>query len=326
MQIDTHNRAWSPSATNESGYQPWFLPKAVEGKYDPSSGLSPLIECPCSDRITKELGPDGKKYLVYMNKTRQEYQVDCEPTPRGEMLAQHNPACHAESYHGGVYCCRHLMFMTDIGQAHLVPDAEDVYYLKWRFYFQDYAPATATALASHAHLHHWVFLIDASVNDYEEVKCADGTLCEGSITAHVTAAQMGLEDVPAKFSGVTPLVVAAHCHAPSCLRQELYNADTGDLICRVEAQYGRSAGVFDEANYIALPPCLFGYEPGLREPLTFAPSTNLRAIKVFNNTVRHTGQMAQWTGLMVYEGADRAEAPPAAASPAGAAFRPDFFV
>ena len=54
----------------------------------------------------------------------------------------------------------------------------------------------------------------------------------------------------------------------------------GDLICRVEAQYGKSGGVFDEANYIALPPCLFGYEPGLRKPLTLLPSTRLRAIKV----------------------------------------------
>ena len=32
--------------------------------------------------------------------------------------------------------------------------------------------------------------------------------------------------------GFKPVFVGAHCHAPACLSQELYNADTGDLICR----------------------------------------------------------------------------------------------
>ena len=34
---------------------------------------------------------------------------------------------------------------------------------------------------------------------------------------------------------------------------------------------------------------------------SLTPETNLTAIKYFNNTYRHLGQMAQWTGLMVYD-------------------------
>ena len=60
----------------------------------------------------------------------------------------------------------------------------------------------------------------------------------------------------------------------------------------------------NEANYVALPPCLWGDQPGLRKPPTLTPDTNIRAIKYFNNTYRHMGQMAQWTGLMRYEGAE----------------------
>lgn len=254
MQIDTHNRAFSPSATNASGFKPWFLPKVVQGEWDPSSGLSPLIECPCTDRITKGVDPDGSEWLRYMNGSKAKYKVDCGEEPRSDMAAQHNPACHAATYHGGLHCCVDGMFLTDQDQAHLIPEEEDVYYLKWRFYFQDYKPATKSAPASHAHMNHWVFLIDLNVNDYEEVKNTDGT-GQGSITAYLPASQMGLQGPhPKSYTGITPLVITTHCHAPSCLYQELYNADTGDLICRAEAQYGKGSGVFDEANYIACRP------------------------------------------------------------------------
>jgi hypothetical protein len=60
--------------------------------------------------------------------------------------------------------------------------------------------------------------------------------------------------------------------------------------------------VFNEKDYVAIAPCLWGYQPGVKKPITISPKTNLTAIKYFNNTYRHMGQMAQWTGLMVYEG------------------------
>ena len=51
---------------------------------------------------------------------------------------------------------------------------------------------------------------------------------------------MGLEDthsptddgappVPSNFTTITPLVLTPHCHGPSCLRQELWNEDTGEV-------------------------------------------------------------------------------------------------
>ena len=77
------------------------------------------------------------------------------------------------------------------------------------------------------------------------------------------------------------------------------------LICNVTARYGDSAvELYNEANYVALPPCLWGDQPGLRKAPTLTPDTKIRAIKYFNNTYRHMGQMAQWTGLMLYEGAE----------------------
>ena len=198
-----------------------------------------------------------------------------------------------------------------------------------------YEPKSAARpTASHKHLHHWVFLIDAYVNDYEEDNLPaaygkDMGAGIGRIEAHLVARGtaydgwgMGLEDADGYVSGrmndnpgaalvptyknttLVPLVMTPHCHAPSCVREELWNADTGELICNVTAMYptgGDEKAIFNEANYISIPPCIFGHQPGLQFPFTLTPDTNITAVKYFNNTWRHLGQMAQWTGLMVYD-------------------------
>merc|ERR1712232_34397 len=197
-------------------------------------------------------------------------------------------------------------FLTDLEQDAQIPDKTDTYFLKWRYYFQEYVPASDKTQASHKHLNHWVFLIDQAVNDYEEDNANYGKGSLGKITAHLKARDMGLENVPKKYSKITPLVMTPHCHAPSCIREELWNADTGDIICNAttaygDETYGPTSEVFNEANYITIHPCIYGNQPGLQTPFSLSPDTNLVAIKYFNNTFRHLGQMAQWTGLMVYD-------------------------
>lgn len=290
--------------------------------------------------------PQNFTYLSYMNSSfEQQYKVDCWDEPRSNMLRHGdgtgrpvaNAACNLATYHGGLHCCQHGFFLTDVEQEALIPkDKVDKYYLKWRYYFQEYhQPAVATdsknkrdekdigqnnslpaapfvtelskKTPSHQHLHHWVFLIDAMVNDYEEDNSHYGRASIGRLTARLQAKDMGLEDIPQyPFDAITPIVVTPHCHAPSCIREELWNADTNQILCNVTALYGSERWgstntVFNEANYIAIPPCLFGHQPGLQVPFRLSPTTNLLAIKYFNNTYRHLGQMAQWTGLMVYD-------------------------
>merc|ERR1712100_504316 len=262
--------------------------------------------------------PSVKTYLTYMNKTTQEYNVNCVDEPRGDMLRHgdgtgrnvQNAACAMESYHGGLHCCQNTYFLTDEAQG-AEKTSVDTYYLKWRYYFQEYVPAAQTVPASHQHLHHWVFLIDANVNDYEEDNANYGEASIGKITAHLTAATMGLEDVPSKFNKIKPLVMTPHCHAPSCIREEIWNADTNEILCNVtamygDAKYGSLMDLYNEPNYITIPPCIFGDQEGvgstgLQTPWEISPDTNITAIKYFNNTYRHLGQMAQWTGLMVYD-------------------------
>merc|ERR1711948_21495 len=114
------------------------------------------------------------------------------------------------------------------------------------------------------------FLIDAIVNDYEEDNAHYGHKSIGKITANLTARDMGIEDTPSEYKSFSPLVMTPHCHAPSCIREELWNADTGEIICNVTARYGDLkygplTQNFNEANYIAIPPCIFGDQPGLQK-------------------------------------------------------------
>jgi len=212
-----------------------------------------------------------------------------------------------ETFHGGTQCCVNQWFLTDRAQESLIWNETDRYFLKFRYYFQEYVPGPTP---SHKHLHHWVFLIDANVDGGDEEDNFPeryGMPSVGKITANLTGADMGLEDVPTTYSRIIPLVMTPHCHAPDCIREELWNADTNEIICNVSINYGDDAYgnrsmVFNEANYVAIPPCLWGYQAGLQTPLqNLTAKTNLRAVKYFRNTYRHVGQMAQWTGLMIYD-------------------------
>ena len=290
-----------------------------------------LLPNTCSACICKS---NIASYINYMNKETNGFGYNCIGQPRSDMLEKgdgtgrygiSNAACDIDTYHGGLQCCKHKFYLTDKEQESQIPlNKTDKYFLKWRYYFQEYIPPNKTNnfKASHKHLHHWVFLIDDAVNDYEEdnVESEYGIKpTVGKITANLTVRYMGLEDIDGSYNDnggiqnvpfypnttIMPLVMTPHCHAPSCIREEIWNADTGEIICNMSAKYGdeKYGSLFDkfnEPNYITIIPCLYGYQQGLQYPFILKQGTNLTAIKYFNNTWRHLGQMAQWTGLMVY--------------------------
>eukprot|EP01083_Nonionella_stella_P279752 951569_1 len=280
--------------------------------------------------------PQVQSFLTYMDQQRSVFGYKCLDAPRSDMLKKgdgtqrygiQNAACDVDTYHGGLVCCHHKSLLTDKAQESQIPkDKTDKYFLKWRYYFQEYVPAKEAAKASHKHLHHWVFLIDDRINDYEEdnIESEYGIEGIGKISANLTVRGLGLEDIgtaadaataddnggiaPVPFDANTtimPLVMTPHCHAPSCIRQEIWNVDTGQILCNMTARYGSAEygsvyDIFNEPNYITIVPCIFGYQPGLQYPFVLTPDTNITAVKYFNNTWRHLGQMAQWTGLLVY--------------------------
>ena len=43
--------------------------------------------------------------------------------------------------------------------------------------------------------------------------------------------------------------VSGHCHGPACLSMQLYDADTGELLCETAPIYGASDAAMDEDGY-----------------------------------------------------------------------------
>jgi len=85
---------------------------------------------------------------------------------------------------------------------------------------------------------------------------------------------------------------------------DLFNADTGQLLCHVEPVHGSGkGGMYDEHGFLSIPPCLWGEEKseGLMEPQLLSLDTTLMSIKRNNNTLPHTGEMASWQmrGILV---------------------------
>ncbi len=213
----------------------------------------------------------------------------CAPEPTADLLQQRNPTCFIETYQGGLSCCHHKNILLDKDQ--IQPLNEMTYHLKFRFWYEDYK--------NHKSLIRPYFQTEAYSGEYDVPKCPNDIPpeeCIHSITARWKVIDM-ISQHDRDMSKTLRLAYAGpHCHAPSCISMELYNADTGDLICKVDGIMGNGnpTNKFDEKGYIKLNPCVWGFEDGLLEPPLLDWNTNLISIKKNNNTNAHYGEMASW--------------------------------
>ena len=129
--------------------------------------------------------------------------------------------------------------------------------LRYRFYVQEYTPGFHVISVPRQG---WGIAAAGGHAEYDVPKCAPGTPrenCTHTIWGILTPGGDNLHLAAIHF----------HCHAPTCLAMEIYNNQTGELVCRQEPVYGGSGKIdlakFDEPGYILQPPCLWGYEPGL---------------------------------------------------------------
>jgi len=228
----------------------------------------------------------------------------CAPEPTADLLKQKNPTCWIQTYAGGQSCCHHKYILLDADQP--IDLRTDVLHLKFRFWFQDYHPPTlANPVPSHQNLMRFYFQTEAYAIEYDVVQCADGTPtqeCVQEITARWQVKEMfsdctsGKKNCTGTSKGIKLMYAGGHCHAPSCISMELYNYDTGALLCRQEPVFGSgSTDKYDELGYIAIPPCVWGsVDEGLIPPTLLSLDTTLMSIKRSNSTFGHYGEMASW--------------------------------
>merc|ERR1712039_947050 len=88
-----------------------------------------------------------------------------------------------------------------------------------------------------------------------------------------------------------------HCHAPACAAMELWNTDTGELLCDVKPTYGDD----DVECEMSLPPCVWGSPAeGLKPLPVLHLDSNLTIVKYANSTNGHWGNMALWRMRAAY--------------------------
>ena len=232
------------------------------------------------------------------------FHKDCWDEPYGDMIQQKNPTCFVDAYVGGLRCCHHQWILLDQDQNPWA-NQTDEYTLKFRFWFQEYDPETP----KHTNLDRIHWLTEVHSGEYDVPQMAPNTPPENAIHQIVSRWKVGLmmgvcdtrknQSCVGPFhnhTGIELIYAGGHCHAPSCLSMELYNADSGQLLCRHDPIYGQGKEeAFDELGYIALPPCLWGSpEEGLQKPVFLSYDTNLMSVKRNNNTIGHYGEMALW--------------------------------
>jgi len=298
MQINTRN----PDGSGRPGGP---LPRAAQAA--PNATYSGLLECPCTTRVQKVPATRDEPGTI----NGRVYHGDCRAEPLSNLLPEHNPTCEAETYMGGIECCQDGMFLLDADQE--IPPEEDEVYFKWRFYFQDYHPA------SHKPTIHVEWALNGCDSggpmgnpmncrhiEYDVPQAPRGTAPHDAV--HEIRSTWQVKDMlhscdPSKDAycadtaraadGIYLVMAGGHCHSPACIGMELKNADTGELLCEVRPVVGKSEHAKDEKSYIWLPPCQWGqHKEGLRPHPLLKLNTNLTSVKRANSTYGHPGVMA----------------------------------
>eukprot|EP01063_Lacrimia_lanifica_P013698 TRINITY_DN20314_c0_g1_i1.p1 TRINITY_DN20314_c0_g1~~TRINITY_DN20314_c0_g1_i1.p1 ORF type:complete len:742 (+),score=233.77 TRINITY_DN20314_c0_g1_i1:50-2227(+) len=237
------------------------------------------------------------------------YNAGCVAEPVSDLLARGNPTCQVSTYIGGLACCTHGTVLLDADQPR--PAHKDSVYYRWRVYYEEY-PAHGTPPKSLYHVE-WAangcnsgVATSSHVCTHIEFDVTPGAPTQTFQSTFKTSWMMGKSCTPTEAqcmdlgkvgpSGQIELFMAAHhCHAPNCVRQELWNKDTGTLLCRVEPVIGGSGDAYNEDGYLYTPPCAWSHEdPALPAPPALGMNTTLQMISIYNSTYNHPAQMAIW--------------------------------
>lgn len=221
------------------------------------------------------------------------------------MLLEKNPSCDFRTYTGGQSCCHHLYTLLDKDQVTPWQDQPLEYHHKWRIYYQEVTPSNPI---QNVVQYNWGGM--ATPTEYDVPKCEHGKFgcaLEDGRWVHTMNGTWLIHEMsdisqrPANATGVKFLTIHGHCHAPTCLAFELWNADANELICRQAPVYGKSNAIFDEKGYITVPPCVFGdAADGLIPARTLPFGTRLFSTKKCNADAGHHGEMSLWQTYGVF--------------------------
>jgi len=242
----------------------------------------------------------------------------CTNSTPTDLIPMRNPRCDPTTYVGGLSCCHHKWLLTDREQRARISNETLNFRMKIRIWYQEYLPETPTAPASHQQLFRMYHSI---AGEYDTIKQTPSGSRKDVNASNIQVNEFKFKgrdmvrfgntrtetfDTPYprhNETGIKLLYINGHCHAAACMQFDLWNDDTGELICRQHGRMGRTLGPdpakgedrFDEKGYLALYPCVYGdHGEGLMAPKYIDFNTNLRSVKITNATYTHYGEMAHW--------------------------------
>jgi hypothetical protein len=248
----------------------------------------------------------------------------CAPYPESELLTSKNAICNITRYEGGLYCCHHNTILLDTNQpVPTKTDTWRLKYRFYFEEFiptssnrSSDSSSSSSTKDSHQNLFRTWWSTEATNNEYDvpksESNCNDSNTPSSECIHEIRSQFQGIDMIrgahggggsqcmvsgdPSACGNITLIkerdnsrfklmYMAAHCHTPACISLELWNDDTGELICKNEPIYGNSTKAQNENKYvISIPPCLFGSkEEGLMPPPIISLDSNLTTIKRANN-------------------------------------------
>ncbi|CAE8610164.1 unnamed protein product, partial [Polarella glacialis] len=252
-----------------------------------------------------------------------QFVKDC--SSNGTLVRDMNPTCSSGTYIGGLSCCGHKRILLDADQE-IRPELLR-YHMKFRFWYQEFKKPSKSSAPSHSDLARIYYQTESNAGEYDlppafalpghpivgyphwpENQPTPGTTCTGTCPNGPDCDCIHTLSYHWEVSNMRLIYLGGHCHAPSCLSIDLYRNDTGtpQLICHQGTKYGGgnvTGDKWDEAQFIALPPCLFSDDPseGLEPTTWLGPNTPLFSVKKNRNTIQgHYGEMASWQMRGVY--------------------------
>lgn len=158
---------------NAVGRTPVFAYHQSRGAAVLHLSLQGAPTCICNTGIQGYIASD-------MNPQKAPFHKNCLPEPYADLQQLRNPTCTIEQYAGGLKCCTSGNILLDKDQN---PWPENIltYYMKWRFWYQDYTPATNATPASHENMVRFFRQTEAQAGEYDIVQAPKGTKPEDTV-------------------------------------------------------------------------------------------------------------------------------------------------
>merc|ERR1719319_159484 len=267
------------------------LGSTINLDYIQAVGMGPMLSYHGSTRAsgTLNLFPGGVDECICKSDPKHAVGtiagVTFVPHCAPQLIAEGNPTCSVETYTGGLHCCVDGTTLLNADQMSSRSDITDTVYVKVRVYYTPSDKQTDQSVPTDIAY----YAPEGDQIEYNIPQMESGVHVLTVTNYVATAFGIDADDE------VQLIAAQGHCHTPQCIKQELYDARTGELLCSTDMKYGGTdLNSGNEEGYIVgSSMCVWGKaENGLRTPLSFKGTDQIITKKYANATYAHYGDMA----------------------------------